>query len=127
MSIIIGIDLGATHARAGVVEVTNGFVYARAKIETRGAEGADAVIARLAALCERVLADAQMSPADIHAVGIGAPIFNSERRVIGSLCMTIPETRFNKKTQTRLSQILMSRAGELSRALGYEPLPQAAE
>lgn len=61
------------------------------------------------------------------AVGIGAPIFNSERRVIGSLCMTIPETRFNKKTQTRLSQILMSRAGELSRALGYEPLPQAAE
>jgi DNA-binding IclR family transcriptional regulator len=61
------------------------------------------------------------------AVGIGAPIFNSERRVIGSFCMTIPETRFNKKTQTRLSQILMSRAGELSRALGYAPLPQAAE
>jgi DNA-binding IclR family transcriptional regulator len=61
------------------------------------------------------------------AVGIGAPIFNSERRAIGSLCMTIPETRFNKKTQTRLSQILMSRAGELSRALGYAPLSQAAE
>jgi DNA-binding IclR family transcriptional regulator len=61
------------------------------------------------------------------AVGIGAPVFNSERRVIGSFCMTIPETRFNKKTQERLSQILMSRAGELSRALGYTPLPQAAE
>jgi DNA-binding IclR family transcriptional regulator len=61
------------------------------------------------------------------AVGIGAPVFNSERRVIGSLCMTIPETRFNKKTQARLSQILMSRAGEFSRALGYAPLPQAAE
>jgi DNA-binding IclR family transcriptional regulator len=61
------------------------------------------------------------------AVGIGAPIFNSERRVIGSFCMTIPETRFNAKTQTRLSQILMARAGELSRVFGYEPLSQAAE
>ena len=61
------------------------------------------------------------------AVGIGAPIFNSERRAIGSLCMTIPETRFSAKAQTRLSELLMSRAGELSRALGYEPLPQAAE
>jgi DNA-binding IclR family transcriptional regulator len=61
------------------------------------------------------------------AVGIGAPVFNSERRVIGSLCMTIPETRFNRKAQARLSQLVMGRAGELSRALGYEPLPQAAE
>ncbi|MGD9922943.1 MAG: IclR family transcriptional regulator [Pseudorhodoplanes sp.] len=61
------------------------------------------------------------------AVGIGAPLFNSERRVVGSLCITIPETRFNRKAQARLSQMLMSRAAELSRALGYEPLPQAAE
>jgi DNA-binding IclR family transcriptional regulator len=61
------------------------------------------------------------------AVGIGTPVFNSERRVIGSLCITIPETRFNRKAEARLSQLLMSRAGELSRALGYEPLPQAAE
>lgn len=61
------------------------------------------------------------------AVGIGAPIFSSERRVIGNFCMTIPRTRFNKKTQARLSQILMHHAGELSRALGYVPLRQAAE
>jgi DNA-binding IclR family transcriptional regulator len=61
------------------------------------------------------------------AVGIATPVFNSERRVIGSLCITIPETRFNKKAQLRLSQILMQRAGELNRALGFEPLPAAAE
>ncbi len=61
------------------------------------------------------------------AVGIGTPVFNSERRVLGSLCITIPATRFNKKAQARLSQLLMGRAGELSRALGYEPLPHAAE
>jgi len=61
------------------------------------------------------------------AVGIATPLFNSERRVIGSLCITIPETRFNKKAQLRLSQILMQRAGELNRALGFEPLPAAAE
>jgi DNA-binding IclR family transcriptional regulator len=61
------------------------------------------------------------------AVGIATPVFNSERRAIGSLCITIPETRFNRKAQARLSQLLMSQAGELSRALGYEPLPHAAE
>ncbi len=61
------------------------------------------------------------------AVGIGTPLFNSERRVIGSLCITIPETRFNRKAQARLSQMLMQRAGELSRALGFAPLPAAAE
>lgn len=61
------------------------------------------------------------------AVGISTPLFNSERRVIGSLCITMPETRFSKKAQARLSQLLISRAGELNRALGYGPLPQAAE
>ncbi len=61
------------------------------------------------------------------AVGIGTPLFNSERKTIGSLCLTIPETRFNKKTQARLLQILMQRAGELSRALGFAPVPAAAE
>lgn len=61
------------------------------------------------------------------AVGIGTPLFNSERRVVGSLCITLPETRFSKKAQSRLSQLLMQRAAELNRALGYGPLPEAAE
>ena len=61
------------------------------------------------------------------AVGIGTPIFNSGRRVVGSLCITIPQTRFNKRAEARLSELLMRRAGEFSRALGYEPQPQAAE
>ena len=61
------------------------------------------------------------------AVGIGAPIFNSERRAMGSLCLTIPQTRFNRKAQVRLSRLLRARAGELSRALGYGPLSHAAE
>jgi DNA-binding IclR family transcriptional regulator len=61
------------------------------------------------------------------AVGMGTPLFNSERRVIGSLCITIPETRFNKKAQARLSQKLMQRAGELNHALGFAPLPATAE
>lgn len=60
------------------------------------------------------------------AVGIGTPLFNSERRVIGSLCMTIPATRFNRKAEMRLSQTLIQRAGELNRAIGFAPPPVAA-
>lgn len=73
MSYCIGVDLGATHVRAGVVNPADGSVHARAKIETRGEQGPDAVIARVAALCERVIAEAQIPRANIHAVGIGAP------------------------------------------------------
>jgi DNA-binding IclR family transcriptional regulator len=61
------------------------------------------------------------------AVGIGTPLFNSERRVVGSLCITMPETRFSRKAEARLSQLLMQRAAELNRALGCGPLPDAAE
>ena len=73
MSFFIGVDLGATHLRAGVVNAANGSVRARAKIETRGTEGTDAVIARIARLCENATRDADIPRAEIQGIGIGAP------------------------------------------------------
>lgn len=73
MTFFLGIDLGATHLRAGVVNVADGSVHAPTKIETDGAQGPAAVIARSAALCERVIAEAGVPRAEIRGIGIGAP------------------------------------------------------
>lgn len=73
MSFSIGIDFGATHLRAGVVHVADGSIYARAKIETHGNEGVQPVIARIAALCEQIVAESGVPRSNIRAVGIGAP------------------------------------------------------
>ncbi len=54
------------------------------------------------------------------AVGLAAPLFNSERRAIGSLSLTIPRTRFSQKGHSRLAALLLSSAGKLNHALGFQ-------
>ncbi len=55
------------------------------------------------------------------AVGMGAPIFGPERRVIGSLCVTIPQLRFRASAEPQLSKALIAEARALSAALGFAP------
>jgi DNA-binding IclR family transcriptional regulator len=56
------------------------------------------------------------------AVGIAAPVTRAGGRVIGSLALTIPELRFRKEAESRLVELVRSRAAELSRALGAASL-----
>ena len=53
------------------------------------------------------------------AVGMGAPVFGAERRVIGSLCITIPQMRFKAAAEPQLSNLLITQARALSAALGF--------
>ncbi len=73
MSMYLGVDLGATHLRAGVLHVRDGTIHASAKIETRGEQGPAAVIARIAALCHQVIDESNLPRAQIQGIGIGAP------------------------------------------------------
>jgi DNA-binding IclR family transcriptional regulator len=52
------------------------------------------------------------------AVGFAAPLFNSERQVIGCLSITVPKARFNQKGAAKLSSLLLAGAGKLNRSLG---------
>jgi DNA-binding IclR family transcriptional regulator len=54
------------------------------------------------------------------AVGLGAPLFSSERQVIGCLSITIPKARFNQKAAAKLSSALLARASQLNRNLGFQ-------
>ena len=54
------------------------------------------------------------------AVGLAAPLFNSESRVIGCLSITIPKANFDKKAEAQIPELLLEHAEKLNRALGFE-------
>ncbi len=54
------------------------------------------------------------------AVGLAAPLFNSERRAIGSLSITVPKARFSQKGHIMLTALLLGAAGKLSHMLGFQ-------
>lgn len=69
---VVGIDLGGTNMQIGVV-TREAKVIARAKRKSRADEGRDAVIGRVVDGVREACAEAGLAPADLAAVGIGAP------------------------------------------------------
>lgn len=69
----IGVDLGGTHLRAAVVDISNGQVVALIKVPTLAREGHDAVITRMAELIDRVIVSSGTPKAQVGGVGIGVP------------------------------------------------------
>lgn len=61
------------------------------------------------------------------AVGLAAPIFDAESRVVGAIGLTVPEFRFRRRDEARLAALLTERASRLSFSLGarrsVEPPP----
>jgi len=54
------------------------------------------------------------------AVGIGAPVFNGNGRVVAALSLTMPEQRFDTARAEELADLVRDRAGEISVLLGHE-------
>ncbi len=68
----IGIDLGGTNIAAGIVG-NNHTIIKKASVKTPVAQGNEAVVAEMAALCHRLLQEAGIGAAEIDAVGIASP------------------------------------------------------
>jgi DNA-binding IclR family transcriptional regulator len=75
-------------------------------------------LAELAAIREQGYAISQGQKIE-GAVGIGAPIFNAEGNVLGSLCITIPKVRFKPSSEGVLAALLLKQVATLSAALGH--------
>jgi DNA-binding IclR family transcriptional regulator len=75
-------------------------------------------LAELAAIRERgyVLTVGQKIA---DAVGIGAPIFNADGSVLGSLCITIPVVRFDPQSEGTLAKLLLEQVAALNTTLGH--------
>ncbi len=69
----IGVDLGGTNLRAGIVEPETGRVLALKSVPTLAREGPEAVMGRMAGLILTTIQDCGMAASDIGAVGIGVP------------------------------------------------------
>jgi len=69
---VIGIDLGGTKISTALIDSV-GRIMARDYRETQAAEGQEAVIERMLDSARRVIAQAEVTQAQVAAVGIGAP------------------------------------------------------
>lgn len=69
----VGVDLGGTHLRAAVVDITTGQVADLIQVSTLSREGHDAVITRMAQLIEKVIVSSGTPKAEVGGVGIGVP------------------------------------------------------
>jgi DNA-binding IclR family transcriptional regulator len=61
------------------------------------------------------------------AIGLAAPVFSSSGKVLGDICVTIPEQRFDEGSLERLVEALLKCAGEVTEKLrGAVRAPKAA-
>jgi len=68
----VGIDLGGTFIKGGVIDLTGKVVY-NTSVDTKAEEGADAVLERMAQLSRQVVKDASIDWKQVKCVGIGTP------------------------------------------------------
>jgi DNA-binding IclR family transcriptional regulator len=51
-------------------------------------------------------------------VGLAAPVFGGDGEVIGTICLAIPETRFNKASEPRFANLMIACAREVTKSIG---------
>jgi len=69
---VVGIDLGGTNIQIGVVS-PDYKVVGHAKLKTKADDGRDAILDRIVEGIAEACTDAKIKPADLAAIGIGAP------------------------------------------------------
>lgn len=77
---VIGIDLGGTNIKAGVVEETSGMVIVSESIKTHSDKGMEDTFDRIALLVDKMLKDSEISKSKVTGVGMGipGPVINGE-------------------------------------------------
>lgn len=77
---VIGIDLGGTNIKAGIVEETSGMVIVSESIKTNSDKGMEDTFDRITLLVEKMLKDSEIDKTKITGVGMGipGPVINGE-------------------------------------------------
>jgi glucokinase len=69
----IGVDLGGTNIKAGIVDLETGELIITRSTPTLAREGHDAVMLRIAGLIDAIIAESRLSRPDLGGIGIGVP------------------------------------------------------
>jgi len=110
----IGIDLGGTFIKAGVVN-ESGKIVTRTSVPTGVSDGAEAVVQRMAEAADQVRRDANVAWNGVGAVGIGSP---GVLDLKGGTVLISPNLVCLQGTNLR---------GAVERSLGVEGLPVVLE
>ncbi len=80
MSYVIGIDLGGTNIKAGIVEESSGMVIVSESIKTHSDKGLEDTFDRIALLVDKMLKDSEIIKSKVTGVGMGipGPVINGE-------------------------------------------------
>lgn len=68
-----GIDLGGTNIQAAIYDTAKKEIVIRDGTKTKATEGSDAVLGRIAKICNKLMDKANLKPEEIAGLGIGAP------------------------------------------------------
>ncbi|NLN55695.1 MAG: ROK family protein [Clostridiales bacterium] len=85
----LGIDLGGTFIKAGIVD-ENGGIIRKDSIETELPKGVDHVVERMGEISLKVIADAGLKVSDIGYAGVAAPGQADNQKGIMIYCSSIP-------------------------------------
>lgn len=69
----IGVDLGGTNIKAGLVDMEAGKVIASTSIPTVARDGHDAVLQRMVDVVKRVMAENNLTTVEVGGIGVGLP------------------------------------------------------
>ena len=72
MEYAIGIDLGGTFIKGGVIDLKGVVIYSTS-VETEAEKGPDAVLEKIAGLCHKVVEGASITWGQVKCVGVGTP------------------------------------------------------
>lgn len=98
--------------RTGLAPVTSRSITERRKL-----------LAELATIRQRgyAITRGQRTP---DAVGLGAPVFGSSGEVVGDICVTVPESRFDASSEAPIARLLMACASEVTKGIGGRTEPR---
>lgn len=73
MNLFVGVDLGGTNIKTGIVDVDSGKILHNQSVPTLAREGHDAVMARMAEAILATIAASGLDKAQIKGIGVSAP------------------------------------------------------
>ncbi len=105
MKPFIGLDLGGTHIKGGLVNTENGEIQDFRQIDTLAREGHAAVILRMAGLVEEIVKSSGLLKTEIGGVGIGVPGMLDLKRGMVLFTPNFPGNWLNVALRPRMHEL----------------------
>ncbi len=101
----IGLDLGGTNIKGGLVNTENGDIHGFQQIDTLAREGHAAVILRMAGLVKEIVESSNLTDAEIGGVGVGVPGRHDLRQGLVLFTPNFPGNWLNVPLRQRMEEL----------------------